>query len=114
MINVSRGPLAMYKMVFDGKGEPTLVIADFPVKWTVAPLAHFFDDGVHAVTPSQPAIPAQLLEPKIKNRSRIHYMVANLQVSLLNDPNAWALLLDPDGFVAEGTGPTSLSQETTR
>ncbi|MCL5104778.1 MAG: aminotransferase class IV [Armatimonadetes bacterium] len=104
MINVSRGPLAMYKMVFDGKVEPTVVIADFPVKWTVAPLAHFFDDGIHAVTPCQRAIPAQLLEPKIKNRSRMHYMVANLQVSLLNDPNAWALLLDPEGFVTEGTG----------
>lgn len=104
MINVSRGPLAMYKMVFGGKVEPTLAIADFPVKWTVASLAHLYDEGIHAVTPCQRAIPAQLLEPKIKNRSRMHYMVANLQVSLLNDPNAWALLLDPDGYVAEGTG----------
>lgn len=104
MINVSRGPLSMYKMVFDGETRPTVVIADFPVKWTVASLAHFFDDGVHAVTPCQRAIPAQLLEPKIKNRSRMHYMVANLQVSLTSDPNAWALLLDPDGFVTEGTG----------
>ncbi len=104
MINVSRGPLAMYKTVFDGNIEPTVAIADFPVKWTVAGLAHFYDDGIHAVTPCQRAIPAQLLEPKIKNRSRMHYMVANLQVSLINDQNAWALLLDPDGFVAEGTG----------
>lgn len=104
MINVSRGPLSMYKMVFGGELEPTVVIADFPVKWTVASIAHLFDSGVHAITPSQRAIPAQLLEPKIKNRSRMHYMVANLQVSMVNDPNAWALLLDPDGFVTEGTG----------
>ena len=104
MINVSRGPLSMYKMVFDGKLEPTVVIADFPVKWTVASLGHFYDDGIHAVTPRQHAIPAQYLEPKIKNRSRLHYLMANLEVALLNDPNAWALLLDPDGFVAEGTG----------
>jgi branched-chain amino acid aminotransferase len=34
----------------------------------------------------------------------MHYMLANLQVSLVSDPNAWALLLDPDAFVAEGTG----------
>ena len=104
VINVSRGPLSTYKMVFGGKLEPTVVIADFPVKWTVASLAHFFDDGVHAITPNQRAIPAQLLEPKIKNRSRMHYMLANLEVSLVSDPNAWALLIDPDGFVAEGTG----------
>ena len=104
MINVSRGPLAMYKMVFGGKVEPTVIVADFPVKWTVASLAHFYDDGVHAVTPSQRAIPSHLLEAKIKNRSRMHYMMANLQVAMLGDPNVFALLLDPDGFIAEGTG----------
>ena len=104
MINVSRGPLDMYKMVFGGQVGPTVVIADFPVKWTVAGLAHLFDDGVHAITPSQRAIPGHLLEAKIKNRSRMHYMMANLQVAQTKDANAWALLLDPDGFVAEGTG----------
>ncbi len=104
MINVSRGPLSMYKMVFGGKTEPTVVIADFPVKWTVATLADLYDEGIHAVTPSQRAIPAPLLEAKIKNRSRIHYMTANLQVSLIGDPRAFALLLDPDGFITEGTG----------
>jgi branched-chain amino acid aminotransferase len=104
MIDVSRGPLGMYKMVFGGVIEPTVIIADFPVKWTVASLAHFYDDGIHAVTPTQRAIPGQLIEPKIKSRSRIHLQFANQQVSLLNDPNAMALLLDPDGFVAEGTG----------
>ncbi len=104
MIDVSRGPLGMYQMVFEGKIGPTVVITDFPVKWTVASLAHFYDEGLHAVVPSQRSIPAQYLEPKIKNRSRMHYMMANLQVSLVDDPNAWALLLDPDGFVTEGTG----------
>ena len=34
MINVSRGPLGIYAHVFDGKLEPTVVIADFPLKWT--------------------------------------------------------------------------------
>ena len=104
MINVSRGPLSMYVRAFGGKAEPTVIISDFPVKWTVAPLAHLYDQGVHAVFPSQRMIPADLLEPKIKNRSRLHYLMANLEVSLVDDPNAWALLLDPDGFIAEGTG----------
>ena len=104
LIDVSRGPLGMYKMVFGGQVEPTLAIADFPVKWTVASLAHFYDHGIHAVTPSQRAIPAHLLEPKIKNRSRMHLLFANLEVALVDDPQAMALLLDPDGFVAEGTG----------
>jgi branched-chain amino acid aminotransferase len=104
MIDVSRGPLSMYARVFGGRIEPTVIISDFPVRWTVAPLAHLYDQGVHAVFPNQQMIPADLLEPKIKNRSRLHYLMANLEVSLVNDPNAWALLLDPDGFIAEGTG----------
>jgi branched-chain amino acid aminotransferase len=104
MIDVSRGPLAMYAHVFGGKTEPTVIISDFPVKWTVAALADLYDRGVHAVFPNQRMIPAELLEPKIKNRSRLHYLVANLEVALLDDPDAWTLLLDPSGFIAEGTG----------
>lgn len=104
MIDVSRGPLSVYRPVFAANLEPTVVIADVPVKWTVAPVAHLYDRGVHAVVPSQRAIPAHYLECKIKSRSRLHYQIANQQVALTNGPDAWALLLDPDGFVAEGTG----------
>ena len=104
MIDVSRGPLSMYARVFDGKIEPTVIISVFPFKWTIAALAPLYETGVHAVFPSQRMIPADLLEPKIKNRSRIHYLMANLEVSQIDDSTAWALLLDPDGFIAEGTG----------
>lgn len=104
MIDVSRGPLAMYSRVFEGKIEPTVIISDFPVRWTVVPLAPLYRSGVHAVFPCQRMIPADLLEPKIKNRSRLHYLMANLDVAMIDDPTAWALLLDPDGFIAEGTG----------
>jgi branched-chain amino acid aminotransferase len=104
MINVSRGPLSIYAPVFGGKLAPTVVIADFPLKWTVASMGPLFDSGINAVIPSQRAIPASLLEPKVKNRSRIHYQMANIEVSNWKGDNNWALLLDPDGFIAEGTG----------
>jgi branched-chain amino acid aminotransferase len=104
MINVSRGPLGIYAQVFDGKLEPTVVIADFPLKWTVVGMGKLFDTGINAVIPSQRAIPASLLDPKIKNRSRLHYQMANIEVSQVQGDNNWALLLDPDGFIAEGTG----------
>lgn len=104
MINVSRGPLSIYADIFGGNLQPTVVIADFPLKWTVASMGHLFDCGINAVIPSQRAIPASLLEPKVKNRSRIHYMMANIEVAQWKGDNNWALLLDPDGFVAEGTG----------
>lgn len=104
MINVTRGPLSIYSQIFDGKLEPTVIIADFPLKWTVAGMGHLFDTGINAVIPSQRAIPAQLLDPKIKSRSRLHYMMANIEVSKWAGDDNWALLLDPDGFIAEGTG----------
>ncbi len=104
MINVSRGPLSIYTEIFNGKLEPNVIIADFPLKWTVASMGPLFDSGINAVIPSQRAIPAYLLDPKIKNRSRLHYMMANIEVSNWPGENNWALLLDPDGFIAEGTG----------
>lgn len=104
MINVSRGPLGIYSQIFNDKLEPTVVIADFPLKWTVVGMGQLFDTGINAVITSQRAIPASLLDPKIKNRSRIHYQMANIEASQFKGDNNWALLLDPDGFVAEGTG----------
>lgn len=104
MINVSRGPLGIYAPVFNGKLKPTVVIADFPLKWTVAAMAPLYDSGINAVIPSQRAIPASLMEPKIKNRSRLFYQMANIEVSQIKGENNWALLLDTDGFITEGTG----------
>ena len=44
------------------------------------------------------------MDPKIKNRSRIFYLMANIEAGQIEGDNNWALMLDPDGFVAEGTG----------
>ena len=104
MINVSRGPLSIYAPVFGGKIGPTVVVADFPLKWTVCSMGKLFDTGINAVITSQRAIPSFLLDPKVKNRSRLHYQMANIEVSNWKGDNNWALLLDTDGFIAEGTG----------
>jgi branched-chain amino acid aminotransferase len=104
MVNVSRGPLGFYAEIFGGRMEPTVVVADFPLKWTVAAMGHLFDSGINAVITSQRAIPAQLLDPKVKSRSRLHYQMANIEASNFEGDDNWALLLDPDGYVAEGTG----------
>ena len=104
LINVSRGPLGIYSSVFDNKLEPTVIVADFPLKWTVAGMDSLIDEGINAVVTSQRAIPAHLMEPKIKNRSRMWYQMANIEASLFEGKNNWALLLDTDGFIAEGSG----------
>ena len=104
LINVSRGPLGIYSSIFDNKLEPTVIVADFPLKWTVAGMDTLIDEGINAVVTSQRAIPANLMEPKIKNRSRMWYQMANIEASLFEGKNNWALLLDTDGFIAEGSG----------
>ena len=104
MIDVSRGTLSIYEEVLGMHKGPNIIIADFPLRWTVSSMGHLFDKGINAVIPSQRAIPAQLLEPKVKNRSRIHYLMANIEVSQFAGEDNWALLLDPDGYIAEGTG----------
>lgn len=104
MINVSRGPLGIYAPIFNNVLEATVVIADFPLKWTVASMAKYYDEGINSVIPSQRAIPATLMDPKIKNRSRMWYQMANIEVSQVKGENNWALLIDPEGYIAEGTG----------
>tara|TARA_B100000575_G_scaffold294533_1_gene311201 strand:+ start:2843 stop:3832 length:990 start_codon:yes stop_codon:yes gene_type:complete len=104
MINVSRGPLGIYAPIFDNKIETTVVVADFPLKWTVAYMAPLYDEGVNAVLVNQRAIPAHLADPKIKNRSRVFYQMANIEASMFRGKNNWALLMGTDGFIAEGSG----------
>ena len=104
MIDVSRGLLGIYQRI-DGlhKGQ-NVIITDFPLRWTVSNMGYLFDKGINAVITSQRAIPSHLMEPKIKNRSRMFYLMANIETSLMEGDNNWGLLLDPDGFIAEGTG----------
>ncbi|MSU55751.1 MAG: branched-chain amino acid aminotransferase [Candidatus Taylorbacteria bacterium] len=104
MIDVTRGLLGIYQDTVGTPKGPNVIIADFPLRWTVASMGHLFDTGINAVITSQRAIPASLLEPKVKNRSRIHYLMANIEASQFEGKDNWALLLDPDGFIAEGTG----------
>ena len=105
MIDVTRGLLSLYDGNIDGVSSgPNIIIADFPLRWTVQSMAHLYDTGINAVVPSQRNIPARLLEPKVKNRSRIHYLMANIEVAQMAGSDNWALLLDEDGFITEGTG----------
>ncbi len=104
MINVSRGPLGIYSHLFENGVEPTVIVSDFPLRWTVSSFAKYYEKGINSVITSQRAIPASLMDPKIKNRSRMWYQMANIEASKIKGDDNWALLLDTDGFIAEGTG----------
>ena len=104
MIDVSRGLLGIYNGIEGLHTGPNLIIADFPLRWTVRNMGKLFDDGINAVITSQRAIPSMFMDPKIKNRSRLFYLTANIEASLFKGENNWALLLDVNGFISEGTG----------
>jgi branched-chain amino acid aminotransferase len=104
LIDVTRGLLGLYHDVVGQAKGVNVIIADFPLRWTVAGMGRLFGGGINCVITSQRAIPASLLDPKIKNRSRIYYMMANIEASSMEGEDNWALLTDPDGFIAEGTG----------
>lgn len=83
------------------KRKPTIIIHTAPMSldyW-----AEFYVRGCHAVTPFSRMIPAQSLDPKIKNRSRLSYTLAELEVKLV-DPRAQGIILDLDGFLGENKG----------
>lgn len=104
MIDVSRGLLGIYHGIENLHKGSNLIIADFPLRWTVSGMGKLFDEGINAVITSQRVIPAHLMDPKIKNRSRLFYLNANIEVSQIKGSNNWALMLDTDGFIAEGSG----------
>jgi branched-chain amino acid aminotransferase len=103
MHNVSRGPLALYETAFPGGVQPTVTISCWPLTWHLAGVADFYDTGIQAVITPQQSVPTRYIDPKIKNRSRVYYQLANMQAHQV-DPKAWALLTGEDGFITEGTG----------
>lgn len=84
-----------------GPLTPTICIHSFPLRFSL--WRHLFLDGVHVVTPSVRHVPPQCIEPKMKNRSRLHWFLADRQTRAV-DPRAVTLLLDLDGNVTECAG----------
>lgn len=80
---------------------PTVCIHSFPLPFSA--WRHLLTDGAHVVTPSIRHIPPQCVDPKTKNRSRIHWHLADKQTHAV-DSRATSLLLDLDGNITECSG----------
>lgn len=65
--------------------------------------ARYYTAGCHAVTSMSRAIPAQSLDARVKNRSRLFYTLADAESRLI-DPEAQCVILDTDGYVSENKG----------
>ena len=66
-----------------------------------------FREGAHVVIPSIRHIPPECIDPKAKNRSRLHWWMADQETRLV-DPKAITVLLDLGGNISEASGANFL------
>jgi len=93
--------------LFDDDDEHRLIIDVTRGTLSFYQDGHFdglYEEGLQAVVPSQRQIPARLLEPKVKTRNRIHYLMSNIETAHYEGRYNMSLLLDPEGFVTESPG----------
>ncbi len=99
--NISRGLSVSGADPTIQRSRATIIIHTAPLILT--DWARFYTEGCHAVTPFSRAIPPEALDARIKNRSRMAYTLAEIEVKLV-DPQAQGILLDIHGNVAENKG----------
>ena len=84
---------------------PTFCIHSYSMPMdTFQPL---FREGAHVVIPSIRHIPPECIDPKAKNRSRLHWWMADQETRLV-DPKAITVLLDMEGNISEASGANFL------
>ena len=87
------------------KMEPTYCIHSFPLPFFL--FQNVMTEGAHLVVPSTRHVPPQCVDPKIKNRSRLHWWLADYETHLV-DREAMTWLLDLDGNLTESGGANVL------
>jgi branched-chain amino acid aminotransferase len=65
--------------------------------------AKLFKEGIRVVIPSHRRVPPDSLTPRAKTHNYLNLIVADQEVQSV-DPEAWAVLLDVNGNLAEGLG----------
>jgi branched-subunit amino acid aminotransferase/4-amino-4-deoxychorismate lyase len=75
---------------------PTLAMHTLPL--LLDRYQRLFTDGARLIVPAIRNITS--VDPRAKMRSRMHWWIAEQQAKDI-DPQAWALLLDADGFITE-------------
>jgi branched-chain amino acid aminotransferase len=88
-----------------GEGEASFVLHTFPLPF--ARYRALIQEGAHLVIPSVRQVPAACIDPRLKQRSRLHWWLAEQEARKL-EPGAHALLLDVDGRITETAGANFL------
>ena len=77
---------------------PSVCVHSFPLPFEL--WAERYETGLHLVTTSIGSLPDDVIDSRIKHRSRMHWHLADIQAKKV-DPSAMAVLIDQDGFLTE-------------
>ncbi|MBI2964673.1 MAG: aminotransferase class IV [Chloroflexi bacterium] len=80
---------------------PTVIVECMPL--SLKARARLFRDGIDVVVPSTRRTPPESVSPRAKTHNYLNLVLGDLEAKA-HDPEAWAILLDTRGFLAEGTG----------
>jgi branched-chain amino acid aminotransferase len=97
---VSRGLDASGQEIWPQAG-PTVIVECVPLP--LRERASLFRDGIRVLVPSVRRTPPDALSPRVKTHNYLNLIAANLEIAA-RDPEAWAVLLDTRGNLAEGLG----------
>ena len=97
---VSRGIDAAHREIFPQEGA-TVIVECVPLP--LRERAPLYRDGIRIMTPSIRRTPPEALSPRVKTHNYLNLIAGGLEVGA-QDKQAWALLLDTSGNLAEGLG----------
>ncbi len=85
----------------DGAMKPTVIIECTPLPFRER--AKYYRDGLQVVVPSVRRTPPESMSPRAKVHQYINLVLAEMEVKSQN-PDAWPIVLDTNGNLAEGPG----------
>lgn len=102
--NIQVTPGQSFPMPLMGGAEPsTPTVICYTAPLPQSDYARYYRTGKHVVTSFFRSPPAQSYDQRMKNRSRFPHFLSKRD-AVRTDPDAFALMLDTDGNLAEGTG----------
>jgi branched-chain amino acid aminotransferase len=98
--SVTRGVSSANRLVGEST-EATVIIYTFPVPFGA--FAKWVTAGARVVTPTTRRTPPECLDPRAKISNRMNHILADFEAKA-GDPEAYSLMLDVRGNIAENSG----------
>jgi branched-chain amino acid aminotransferase len=94
------GAIGYYAGADSGAGDAQPTVGMHTFRLPFARYRRLFSQGAHLAVPATRQVPASSVDPRIKQRSRMHWWLADREIHTAF-PGAWAVLLDEHGHLTE-------------